>query len=125
MALDATDLDKIDRIARAAVRDETQNLLGEPTPLARKWEGGKLVLWPRQEGQAGKEMPLESFFHKIVMVRDRLRTLEQQINAHERLTDQEKVNLQQYITRCYGSLTSFNVLFRAEDDRFVGSGGGG
>jgi hypothetical protein len=124
MPLDLTDFDKIDRIVRASVHDEVRSALDgtEPVPLARKWEGGRLVLWPREEGLAAKELPLETFFHKIVMIRDRLRMLEQHINAHERLSDTEKVHLQQYITRCYGSLTTFNVLFKDKDDQFSGSG---
>jgi hypothetical protein len=122
MALDLNDLEKIDRIVRnalAEVRDETN-----PVPIARKWQGGRLVLWPREEGMAGKELPLDTFFHKIVMLRDRLRTLEQQINGHPKLDEAEKVHLQQYITRCYGSLTSFNVLFRDREDQFSGTGTG-
>jgi hypothetical protein len=124
MPLDLADFDKIDRIVRASVHDEVRSALDgtEPVPLARKWEGGRLVLWPREEGLAAKELPLETLFHKIVMIRDRLRTLEQQINGHERLSDAEKVHLQQYITRCYGSLTTFNVLFKDKDDQFAGSG---
>jgi hypothetical protein len=124
MPLDLADFDKIDRIVRASVHDEVRSALDgtEPVPLARKWEGGRLELWPREEGLAAKELPLETFFHKIVLIRDRLRTLEQQINAHERLSDADKVHLQQYITRCYGSLTTFNVLFKDKDDQFSGSG---
>src|SRR5439155_5837474 len=122
--LDLNDLDKIDRIVRVAVRDALAELT-EPAAaaaLARKWEGGKLVMWPRDEGLAAKELPLDTFFHKIVMIRDRLRTLEQRINAHDKLSEQEKVELQQYITRCYGSLTSFNLLFREKTDQFGGGG---
>ena len=124
MPLDLADLDKIDRIVRTSVRDEVRSALegSEPVPIARKWEGGKLVLWPREEGLAAKELPLDTLFHKIVMVRDRLRTLEQQINAHERLSETDKVHLQQYITRCYGSLTTFNVLFKDKADQFSSGG---
>jgi hypothetical protein len=124
MALDLTDLDKIDKIVRVALKDVTgAQQDDDPTPIARKWEGGRLELWPHDQGLAAKEVPLDTFFHKIVMVRDRLRTLEQQINAHEKLTEAEKVHLQQYITRCYGSLTSFNVLFRERSDHFTSGGG--
>src|SRR5437016_1079864 len=99
MAFDLGDLDKLDRIVRVALRDELAAHAGDcaPTEMAPKWEGGKLVMWPREEGMAAKELPLQTFFHKIVMVRDRLRTLEQRINAHDKLSDQEKVELQQYI----------------------------
>lgn len=88
--------------------------------MGDKWDGGTLILKPGSEGLATKELPIETFFHKIVMVRDRLRVLEQNINSHKVLTDEEKVNLQQYITRIYGSLTTFNVLFASKNDHFVG-----
>jgi hypothetical protein len=91
--------------------------------LAPKWEGGSVVLKPGDPGTQPKEIPLDALLHKIVMIRDRLRVLEQKINAHEKLTDAEKVDMQQYVTRCYGSLTTFNVLFRDEKDRFVGDKG--
>ena len=87
--------------------------------LGDKWEGGKMILKPYDESLKSKEIPIENFFHKIVMVRDRLRVMEQRINS-SKLTDEEKVNLQQYITRIYGSLTTFNVLFKYKDDHFKG-----
>ena len=92
----------------------------ETVDLGHRWTGGKLILQAGEEGLKSKEMDIEVFFHKIVMVRDRLRVMEQRINSSG-LSDEEKVNLQQYITRIYGSLTSFNVLFRDKEDYFVGS----
>ena len=91
----------------------------EKVAIADKWKGGKLILEPG-DNLASKDMPIDTFFHKIVMVRDRLRVMEQKINSSKNLDDSEKVELQQYITRIYGSLTSFNVLFKNDSDRFVG-----
>ena len=91
-------------------------------PLGRRWKGGKMILQPKDPNLSSKEIPVETFFHKIVMLRDRLRVLEQNINSHDSLDDEEKVHLQQYVTRCYGSLTTFNVLFEKKDHHFKGEG---
>ncbi len=99
------------------------NGMGELVPLGDKWKGGKMVLIPGQAGLQQKEIPVEVFFHKIVMLRDRLRVMEQQINAHAVLSDEEKINLQQYITRIYGTLTTFNVLFKLKEQQFAGEKG--
>lgn len=96
----------------------------EKVPLGDKWLGGKMLLQTADKTLKPKEIPIEDFFHKIVMLRDRLRVLEQNINSHKKLTDEEKVNIQQYITRCYGSLTTFNVLFKHKEQNFVGDKGG-
>ena len=92
----------------------------EKVPLGDRWKGGTLLLQPADKSLKAKEIPVEDFFHKIVMLRDRLRVLEQNINSSKSLSDEEKVNIQQYITRCYGSLTTFNVLFRDKEHWFVG-----
>jgi hypothetical protein len=96
----------------------------EVIEIGEKWEGGKLILQPGKTDLKPKEIPIEAFFHKIVMLRDRLRVLEQNINSNPKLSDQEKVDLQQYITRIYGSLTTFNIMFDDKADYFVGTGGG-
>ena len=109
----------LEMILRRIIREETGVTAVAP---AEKWRGGTLVLQPGTPGLQEKTWPIETFFHKIVMVRNRLRTLEQQVNAAA-LPDDVKVRLQGYISGCYGSLTSFNVLFADEDDQFKGSGG--
>jgi len=92
--------------------------LSHVVDLGDKWNGGKMVLIPGNPDLQSKEIPIDTFFHKIVMVRDRLRVLEQNINSHDVLTDSDKVHLQQYISRIYGSLTTFNVLFAEKKDHF-------
>ena len=97
--------------------------VSEVVPLGDKWKNGLMLLQPADKTQKAKEVPIDVFFHKIVMLRDRLRVLEQNINSHKILTDEDKVNLQQYITRIYGSLTTFNVLFKDKEHWFVGEKG--
>jgi len=109
----------LEMILRRVIREETG--LTPVTP-AEKWRGGELVLRPGTAGLQEKSWPIESFFHKVVMLRNRLRVLEQNVNSLP-IPDDVKVKLQGYVTGCYGSLTSFNVLFADEDDRFRGSGG--
>jgi hypothetical protein len=92
----------------------------ENVPLGDRWIKGMMLLQPADKSLKPKEIPIDDFFHKIVMLRDRLRVLEQNINSNKTLSDEEKVNIQQYITRCYGSLTTFNVLFKNKEDWFVG-----
>ena len=97
---------------------EEFNGISEIVELGEKWEGGTMVLNPGNPDLQSKEIPIEQFFHKIVMVRDRLRVLEQNLNSHDKLSDEDKVHMQQYITRSYGSLTTFNILFKNKDDQF-------
>jgi hypothetical protein len=107
------------KLAAHEMREEEMPVI----ELGGRWQGGELVLKPADASQTPKSVPIETFFHKIVMVRDRLRVMEQQINGHKVLTDAEKVDLQQYITRIYGSLTTFNIFFRDKKDHFVGQKG--
>jgi hypothetical protein len=111
--------DDLELLLRRVIREEAGVTPVAPAP---KWRGGTLVLRPGTAGLQEKTWPIETFFNKIVMLRNRLRTLEQQVNASD-LPDDVKLKLQGYVTGCYGSLTSFNLLFANEDDQFKGSGG--
>lgn len=112
-------LAEVEKVLRFVL--EEQSALQEIVPMGDKWFGGSMILQPANLSLKPKEIPIEAFFHKIVMVRDRLRVLEQNINSNTVLSDEEKVNLQQYITRIYGSLTTFNILFAEKDHYFVGA----
>jgi len=109
----------LELLLRRIVREEAGVT---PVVPAERWRGGTMVLRPGTAGLQEKAIPIDALFHKIVMIRNRLRTLEQQVNASD-LTDDAKVKLQSYITGCYGSLTTFNVLFAEEDDQFSGAAG--
>ena len=117
------DLDHV----KDSIREVLEELIApdRPVAMAPRYEGGTLEIRPADPALKSKEIPIEDFFHKIVMIRDRFRVLEQKINAHDKLSDQEKVELQQYFTRCYGTLTTFNVLFEEKEDHFVGQKGEG
>ena len=118
MSIDSTQ--DLELLLRRIIREEAGVTTVTP---ADKWRGGTMVLKPGKPGLQEKSWPIETFFHKVVMLRNRLRTLEQQLNGSE-LPEDAKIKLQAYVTGCYGSLTSFNVLFANEDDQFKGSGGG-
>lgn len=114
------DMDEFRSVLRDVLREELG--VGEAR-MGDRWAGGEMVLVPGREGTSEKRIPLESLFHKVVMIRDKLRVLEQKVNGHPKLSAEDKVGLQQYITGCYGSLTTFNVLFSDPDDRFTGQKG--
>ena len=114
------DKDEFREVLRAVIRDELG--VGD-AGLGGRWEGGEVILKPGKEGTQEKRIPIENLFNKVVMIRDKLRVLEQKINANPKLTNEEKVQMQQYITGCYGSLTTFNVLFADKRDQFVGQRG--
>lgn len=119
--------DEVDTISFYEVEKSLKNLLQkwsdvtEISPIADRWKKGTLILRSADANLADKEIPIDTFFHKIVMVRDKVRVMEQKINSNKILNDQDKVDLQQYISRIYGSLTTFNVLFKLKSDHFVGS----
>lgn len=113
------DIDEFRRVLREVLAEELG--VGK-APMGARWEGGDIVLRPGKKDTAEKIIPLDAFFHKIVMLRDKLRVLEQKINGHDVLSDADKVQLQAYITGCYGTLTTFNVLFADRDDGFRGAG---
>lgn len=123
--IEASD-DDLDTVSFYEVESTLRNILkkwsdaSEIVPIADKFKGGKMILEPKDTSLASKEIPIDTFFHKIVMLRDRLRVMEQKINSSKVLEEQDKIDLQQYITRCYGSLTTFNVLFKNNSQHFKG-----
>ncbi|WP_010521734.1 hypothetical protein [Aquimarina agarivorans] len=121
--------DEVDTVSFYEVEDIFKKLLhkysdiSEIVPMADKWKGGTINLKPKDMSLSSKEIPIDTFFHKIVMVRDRVRVMEQKINSSKVLEEQDKIDLQQYISRIYGSLTTFNVLFKNSNQNFKGTGG--
>ncbi len=118
--VDAVSLYDVEKSLRDILRK--WNGISEVVPIADKWKGGALLMQPSNKNLASKEIPIDTFFHKIIMLRDRLRVMEQKINASKGLDAQEKIDLQQYLTRCYGTLTTFNVLFKNTSQQFKGEG---
>ena len=125
VVIEASD-DDLDTVSFYEVEKSLRDILkkwsdaSEIVPMADKFKGGTLILQPKDASLSNKEIPIDTFFHKIVMLRDRLRVMEQKINSSKNIEDQDKVDLQQYITRCYGSLTTFNVLFKNNSQHFKG-----
>ena len=116
--LDTVSFYEVERTLREMLKKWSD--ISEIVPIADKYKGGSLTLQPKDTSLSSKEVPINTFFHKIVMLRDRLRVMEQKINSSKNLDDQEKIDLQQYITRCYGSMTTFNVLFKNASQHFKG-----
>lgn len=118
--------DEVDAVSFYEVESSLKEILkkwsdvSEIVPIADKYKGGKMILQPKDTNLSNKEIPIDTFFHKIVMLRDRLRVMEQKINSSKTLDEQDKIDLQQYLTRCYGSLTTFNVLFKSDSQNFKG-----
>ncbi len=110
------DIDEFRSVLREVIAEELG--VGD-VEIGRRWEGGELVLLPGSDDTQEKRLPIETFFHKIVMIRDKLRVLEAKLNSHKGLNDEDKVQLQAYITGCYGTLTTFNVLFSNKQDAFT------
>ena len=113
------DIGEFRRVLREVLVDELG--IGD-AEIGGRWEGGEMVLKPGKVGTAEKRIPLDALFHKIVMIRDKLRLLEQKVNSHPGLSDADKVQMQQYVTGCYGSLTTFNALFARREEGFAGAG---
>jgi len=114
------DIEDFRRVLRQVLSEELGIV---PPEMAPKWQGGEIILKPGREGTQEKRIPIEVFFKKIVMVRDKLRLLEAKVNAHSGLSEEEKVILTSYVTASYGSLTTLNLLFQNKDDQFIGSSG--
>lgn len=115
---DLVSFEKVEKVFRKLLNSVTD--IQQVVHIGDKWKGGTLILKPGRSDLQSKEIPIDGFFHKIVMLRDRVRVMEQKVNASKGLDDDEKVAIQQYITRIYGSLTSFNILFAEKEDHFVG-----
>lgn len=115
---DLLSFDRVEKVIRKLLNSISD--IQQVVHIGDRWKGGKMILKPGRDDLQSKEIPIDTFFHKIVMLRDRLRVMEQKINTSKGLDDEEKVALQQYITRIYGSLTSFNVLFEDKEDQFIG-----
>lgn len=118
------DIDMDQNEFRSVLREVLLDELGlRDVELGERWHGGELVLVPGKQNTQEKRIPIDNLFRKVVLIREKLRVLEQKINSHDKLNDEDRLQLQQYVTQCYGSLTTFNVLFRSKDDYFTGQSG--
>ncbi len=114
-------MEEVKALLRQVIKNQNDLLGLKDVELSPKWEGGKVLIYPGNESMKAYELPLDNLFKKIISIREKLRVLEQKINNHPALSGPEKLELEQYITRCYGSLTTFNMLFRQEEDKIKGS----
>lgn len=113
-------MEEVKALLRQIIKNQNDMAGLKDVELAGKWQGGTVLIKPGDPDMKGYEIPIDNFFKKVISVREKIRVLEQKINNHPKLSSEEKLELEQYITRCYGSLTSFNVLFRYQDDKFHG-----
>lgn len=113
-------MEEVKALLRQIIKNQNDLMGLKDSELANKWQGGKIVLHPGDDKMKSVDLPIEHLFKKVISVREKLRVLEQKINNHPNLSSAEKIELEQYITRCYGSLTTFNILFKYQDDKFKG-----
>lgn len=113
-------MEEVKALLRQVIKNQNEALGLKDVELSPKWQGGKVVLCPGDESMKSYEIPIDNFFKKIISIREKLRVLEQKVNNHPELSSTDKLELEQYISRCYGSLTTFNILFKDNEEKFKG-----